>query len=95
MIGLALMLIGFFLLMIWHDGAFLPSALRLIGSGMFVYGCYLDSGEIGMSFLIGGVLSIVMSIVTYKKRDEEITVSDGVVIVAGIIEIILTFVVGI
>ena len=87
--------IGLALLILRFNGGFLPASIRLIGNAMVVFFGYMYTGGLGIALAIGGFLTIGASYFTIRKDFDEITIYDGTLILVGIIEIIVAFVVGI
>lgn len=87
--------VGLILLMFKFGDSLLPTALRLIGSGMLVYFGYQYFGGMGMGLVVAGILSMVTSVFSIFRGFREITLVDGVVLFVGLIETIVGFVVGV
>lgn len=87
--------IGLILLMLKFNRSLLPSAIRLIGNAMLVFFGYIYFGGLGIALVIGGLLTMGTSFFTIRKRFDEITIYDGTVMLIGLIETIVGFVIGI
>lgn len=94
-ISIIIGVVGLILLMLKFGDSLLPTALRLIGSGMLVYFGYQYFGGMGMALVVAGILSMVTSVFSIFRGFREITLVNGVVLFVGLIETIVGFVKGI
>ena len=82
--------IGILLLALRFNGSWLPTALRLVGNVLIIIAAkdYAD-GSLGKAIAIAGFFAVASSFFTIRKRYEDVTIYDGVLILVGIIELIV------